>query len=94
MLGFLRKNGDWKGCCGIYFTSIPLFVPLVLSFLEEFHLMLFNSADFWFVIQKFEIFRDAFVYGFLYSGVSSLALIRICILREGPLILLLYLYYY
>ena len=52
MLGFLRKNGDWKGCCGIYFTSIPLFVPLVLSFLEEFHLMLFNSAGFWFVFKS------------------------------------------
>ena len=36
------------------FGSTPLFGSLVLSLLEEFHLMLFNSTGFWFVIQKFE----------------------------------------
>ena len=51
----LRKRGDRKGCCGIYYTSTPLFRPLVLSLLKEFHLMLFNSASFRFVIQQFEI---------------------------------------
>ncbi|RVW88134.1 hypothetical protein CK203_042869 [Vitis vinifera] len=61
-LGFLRISGDWKGCCGIYFTSTPLFGPLVLSLLEEFHLVLFNSTGFRFVTQKFEIVGDAFVY--------------------------------
>ena len=54
-LGFLRKSGYWKGCCGICFTSTPFFGPPVLPRLEKFHLMLFNSIDFWFVIQNFLI---------------------------------------
>ena len=36
-------------------SLLLLFEPLVLSFLEEFHLMLFNSIGFRFVIQKFDI---------------------------------------
>ena len=48
-LGYLRKSGDRKGCCGIYFTSTPLFGSPVLPLLEEFYLI------FCFVIQMFEI---------------------------------------
>ena len=55
MLGFFRISGDRKGCYGICFPSTPLFGPHVLLLLEEFHLMLFNSTGFQFVIQKFEM---------------------------------------
>ena len=55
MLGFLRKSGDQKGCCEVYFISTPLFGPPALLLLEEFRLILFNSIDFQFVIQNFEI---------------------------------------
>ena len=53
--------------------------------------MLFNSTGFRFVIQNFEIGGEClcvFVLG------VSVTLIRICILREGPLIHLLYFYYH
>ena len=97
MLVFFRISGDRKGCYGIHFTSTLLFGPLVLSHLEEFHLMLFNSIGFQFVIQKFEIVGGYLCIWFLYSGVSSLTLIRICIFKGKtshpslvPLLLLIY----
>ena len=64
-LGFFRIMRDRKGSYGIYFTSIPLYGPLVLLLLEEFLLVLYNWIGLRFVIQKFEIVGVIFVYSFV-----------------------------
>ena len=56
---------DRKECYEIYFSSIPLFGPLVLQLLEEFLVVFYNSIRLQFVIQKFEIVEYFFVYCFL-----------------------------
>ena len=51
MIGSLRKSGEWKRCCGIYFTFIPPCRSLGLLPLKAFDLMLFNLVGFQFVNQ-------------------------------------------
>lgn len=52
MLGSLRSSGGRQRHCGINFTSIPFFEPLVLMLLKVFLLMLFSTIDIWRVNQN------------------------------------------
>ena len=94
MLGFFKEK--WRSW-GMLWDLLHFYSSLWTSCTIAFKGIPLNAIQLnWFLVcdsKVWDIWWMSLCIVFYIVGVSSLSLIRICILREGPLILLLYLHY-